>query len=336
MWKADIKQIRNITQGAVRIEREFDGIHFYRFTKEQEKFYKDYGNEFYYSQTYATVGIKLAFTTDSSYLYFNMSAVGASARKYFSLDIIKDGTYIGSIDNYADTVFSKNYVNVELPFGDFEKTFELGEGVKEIIIHLPWSANCIIKDIGFDDNSFIKPLNKGKKLLVYGDSITQGYDALRPMNRYVSKISHFLEAEEINKAIGAERFNPAMASLKDTFTPDIILTAYGTNDISCDGLAITLKNCEGFFENLCKNYPDTTIYAITPIWRADYNTIDNFKILKNEIMNITAHFKNIFLVDGFEMVPKEKKYFADLSLHPTDEGFDFYTKNLYCAILNKS
>ena len=329
MWNPDLEQIKDIAQGAVRIKKENDGIHFYRFTKEQEEFYRDYGDEFYYSQTYATAGVKLSFTTNSTNIYLNISALSASCRNYFSVDIIKYGICIGNIDNYADTVFPENYVDVELSLGDFEKKFYLGEGVKEIIIHLPWSANCIINDIGFDDNSFIKPLNKGKKLLVYGDSITQGYDALRPMNRYASKLAHLLGTEEINKAIGGERFNPAMVSLKDSFTPDIILTAYGTNDISCDGLETTLKNCKGFFGNLCKNYPNTKIYALTPIWRGDYKTIDNFEILKNEILNITSSYQNVSVIDGFDLVPKDKKYFADLYLHPTDDGFGFYAKNLY-------
>jgi len=31
-------------------------------------------------------------------------------------------------------------------------------------------------------------------------------------------------------------------------------------------------------------------------------------------------------------LPKEEKYFADLRLHPNDEGFKYYFENLYSEI----
>ena len=42
--------------------------------------------------------------------------------------------------------------------------------------------------------------------------------------------------------------------------------------------------------------------------------------------------KNVTVVRGFDFVPKEEKYFADLRLHPNDTGFEHYFKNLYKEI----
>ena len=38
---------------------------------------------------------------------------------------------------------------------------------------------------------------------------------------------------------------------------------------------------------------------------------------------------NVIFIRGFELVPGKIKYFADGHVHPNDEGFDFYFKNLY-------
>ncbi|MBR2616595.1 MAG: hypothetical protein IKC69_07960 [Clostridia bacterium] len=42
-----------------------------------------------------------------------------------------------------------------------------------------------------------------------------------------------------------------------------------------------------------------------------------------------AAFPNTFVVRGFEYVPQDEAYFADLKLHPNDKGFALYDKNLW-------
>lgn len=39
--KLCIEQIRTITNGAVKVQEETDGVHFYRFTEEQMLLYKN-------------------------------------------------------------------------------------------------------------------------------------------------------------------------------------------------------------------------------------------------------------------------------------------------------
>ena len=38
------------------------------------------------------------------------------------------------------------------------------------------------------------------------------------------------------------------------------------------------------------------------------------------------------MISGFDFVPKDEKYYADLRLHPNDEGFEYYAENLYKEI----
>ena len=60
-------EIQSITTGAVRMTEEADGIHFYRFTAQQEEFYQKRKEEFY-KKTFAASGITLRFRTDSQKL----------------------------------------------------------------------------------------------------------------------------------------------------------------------------------------------------------------------------------------------------------------------------
>jgi len=68
------------------------------------------------------------------------------------------------------------YATMDLPLGNFSKNIYLGDGEKTVCVYLPWSVKTLFDEISVDDNSFIEAIKPEKKLLVFGDSITQGYD----------------------------------------------------------------------------------------------------------------------------------------------------------------
>lgn len=332
--KLNLEQLQQITTGAVRI-REEDGLFvFNRFTAEQEKLYKNTREDFY-NKTFSTSGVKFSFKTDSKNLFIKLRTSVSSSRTYFSVDVFVNDCPIGYIDNVFDTQLPQNYKRQDFLLGEFSKKFELGDGEKTVCVHLPWSVKTLIEEISIDDNSFIEGIKPKKKLIAYGDSITHGYDSLRPSNRYVAKLAKRLGAEEFNKGIGAERYFPELAELKDSFVPDYITVAYGTNDWNhIDGETFKCR-CKAFYSNLSKNYPDSKIFAITPIWRKDHNEyriFGSFDTVDKYVRESVEQFENITVISGFDFVPKDEKYFTDLKLHPNDDGFEYYEKNLYDKI----
>lgn len=332
--KLSFEKIKEIATGAVRIEEENNSVRLYRFTKEQEELYRT-TDEAFYNKTFSTAGIKLLFKTNSKKLFLKVETENFGTRKYFSVDVFADGKPVGYIDNYSDVELPHDYTTKELPVGDFCKDFLLNEGEKTICIYLPWSAKTMIKELSVDDNAYVAAVKPEKKLLAFGDSITHGYDALRPSNRYVSKLAEALGAEEFNKGIGGERFFPPLSELKEDFVPDYITVAYGTNDWNSVDAKTFQKNCREFYENLSKNYPESKIFAITPIWRKEMYEEREFGAFENVelfIKDAVSDLKNVKVIRGFDFVPKEEKYFADLILHPNDEGFVHYYKNLYSQI----
>ena len=142
-------------------------------------------------------GIKLCFKTDSRKLGMSIGISPASSRKYFAVDILVDGEYIGGLNNFEGTELPQKYTVVDLKIEDAEKTFDLGNGEKLVEIYLPWSANAVIKEMSLDDGAYIKPVKREKKLLAFGDSITHmSYfsDPLTTMlyNRFPGKCSSHL------------------------------------------------------------------------------------------------------------------------------------------------
>lgn len=330
-----LEQIKAITTGALQIEEIEGKLILNRFTKEEEELYKD-ASERFSTRSYSPSGIKFNFKTNSEKIFLKVFVSPSSSRTYFAFDLFVNGELCDTLDNFSGVSLPEAYTTVALDMGRFEKTFDLGEGEKAVTLYFPWSVKVEIEELSLDDNSFITPIKSDKKILMYGDSITHGYDALHPSNKYATRLANALNCDEYNKGIGGEIFFPALAKMRQPFTPDLITVAYGTNDWNGIDKSQFDKNCKAFFENLAENYPDTPIFAITPIWRKEAVTetrpFGDFSLVEEGIREATRSLKNVTVVRGFDFVPKEEKYFADLRLHPNDEGFERYFKNLFKEI----
>lgn len=331
-----LEQIKAMTLGAIRVERNDHGYNFYRFTEEQQALYKNRSDDFYI-KTFATSGVQLSFLTNSNTLFLSTAVTKGSSRNYFSFDVFVNGNKVDSLSNFDEATLHKFYAHDAFPFGEFSKEFSLGDGEKKIEIYFPWSVNAVIKEIKLDDESFIKPIKPTKKLLCFGDSITQGYDTLYPSNKYTTRLAAMLDAEEYNKAIGGEIYFPNLSNTKENFEPDYISVSYGSNDWNRCSKEEFKHNCKNFFSNLVANYPNAKIFALTPIWRKDMNEVrkfgdfgDTYKIIESE----TREYKNITVIKAFDFVPHDETLFADARLHPNDKGFKFYFDNLARYVFN--
>lgn len=333
-----LAQIRSITTGAVRIEEENNKLRFHRFTEEQTALYEEFSiknGRTFNDRCKATAGVKLRFKTNSRKLKLAGEVFQSTSRTYYSFDVFVNGKLIDCIDNFSQVELPVNYTEVELPLGSFSKEIDLGMGDKEVCVYFPWSVLPLLEEVCLDDGATMEPVKATKRLLAFGDSITQGYDALRPSIRYASRLAELLHAEELNKGIGGEVFFPALAQTKDDFSPDYITVAYGTNDFSLCHEDDFKVRCRAFYTALSKNYPYSKIFAITPIWRSDYTgerAFGPFENVEKYIRSAVVDLENVTVISGFDLVPKDSKYYSDLRLHPNDEGFAYYADNLYNKI----
>lgn len=108
---------------------------------------------------------------------------------------------------------------------------------------------------------------------------------------------------------------------------------YGTNDWRHGTKTRFERECKGFFHNLRNSYPDTKIYAITPLWRVD---IDNEQQIGEPLSYITDFIKQVateisdmIVINGIDLVPHDSKYYQTDGVHPIDSGFEHYVNNLW-------
>lgn len=329
MTTLTFEQIKSLVHGAAIIEEGDGKISFFRFTKEQQSLYKRTSTDFY-NKTFASSGISLEFDTDSEHLSLSVLVSPGSSRSFFTHSIYVNGERFGELSGNVGDVRNVPYT----------KMFALGKGPKRVKILFPWSVYSALSALQLDDGASASPITKPFKMLMFGDSITQGYDAMRPENAYAIKLSDFLNAEAINKGIAGEQFFAGLGKIKETFKPDLITVAYGTNDWRHATKEKFLPSCKVFFENLRDNYPDVPIVALTPLWRVDINNRQEFgeplSFVTDYIKQLSFDIPDMTVLDCSDFIPHEAKYYQTDGVHPLDSGFEHYAKNLMTSEIFKS
>ncbi len=338
--KLTMEQLSAVALGAVRLEKTSAGVRFHRFSEAEDVLYAERDaalGRVFRERVLCPAGVKLSFKTDSRTLSISFEAEKRTSRSFFCFEVFVNGRPLGCIKNFDERTVPAGYTAAEIPFplGYFEKDFALGGGEKRICIYFPALVGVKNFSLSLSNGASLVPVKPAKKLLMYGDSITQGFDALFPSRCLGAMLAEALDAEELNKAIGGEIFFPALAEQKADFSPDIITVAYGTNDWATTKGGDFLRNAGAFYTALCENYPEARIFAITPIYRKDMGQTKAFGTFSEVELRLRAAVEKlpaVTVIDGLSLLPHDYTLYADLRLHPADEGFSHYAKNLADAI----
>ena len=313
----DIELVREITRGALLVAEENGAAVFHRFTEAQRKVYES--NHGFWLKTFADSGIRLEFTTDAAKFSMRGTMEAASSRTFCFFDVCVNGVLVKHVGTHSIT---------DEPEFDFE--VELPRGTNRVVVYLPGLSKAMLKSLEFTGATEIAPIAKKRRIICYGDSITQGYDARYPSLAYTNIVADVLDAEVINKAIGGDRFNPELAALPDAGRFDLVTVGYGTNDWSHELREVLEDKSERFFDALEKNYPGVPVCAILPLWRHDWMRVTDVGTFEEGYAIIRAaagKHPNVKVVNGWDLLPHLESCVSD-GLHPNDFGFQFMARNL--------
>ena len=315
---ADFELLKKLIHGATVTEN--DGMYqFSRFTEEQRSTYS--GSRDFLQKSGSTSSVRMEFETDAASVSLDVAAAPGSSRNFYYFDIMVNGVLV-------------QYSGAEscLDQPEFHLAIQLDGKKNRVCIYFPNLVKISLKQAVFEGASVIEPIQKKLRIVSFGDSITQGYDAYHPSLAYPNQLADALDADLWNKGIGGEIFNPVLASHCEPQQPDLITVAYGTNDwVRCTSKEQLIYNAEHFFENIAKNYPDVPVLVILPIWRNDFNQttgVGSFEEAREIVRNISSKYPNNKIVDGIKLVPHLNECYRADGLHPNDFGFQFMGKNL--------
>lgn len=317
--KLTFEQIKAVTAGAVRINKEEDGIHFHKCTESQEKAWAALRDTLG-ARALTTTGVRLDFHTNSKKISFSaprggryeLYINGILRKKIKPEELLKTG---------------------EIPTEDI--CDPLGQPLDEarITLYLPAHSVGVLEYVELDDGATVIPHKFDSNMLFIGDSITQGWDSTFDSLSYAQCVSRHFNANSIIHGVGGGIFHETLFDHID-FKPDTVVIAFGTNDYGYYKTIEEFKyQCSAFLSKIAEEYANIKdrVFVISPIWRADYLT-------KNAAMGSFADCRDVIIetakqyglrhVDGLELVPTCELLMSDGYLHPNTAGFGQYALNL--------
>ena len=210
---------------------------------------------------------------------------------------------------------------------NIEKEFCKGsDEMEDIIIYLGPQVYIERCEIIVDSDAIVKeptPYRYPKPVVFYGSSITAGGAASRAGNSYVALLSRWLDTDYINYGFpGNARGELPVAEYIKNIDMSVFVFDYDHNAPTPEHLRRTHKP---FFDVIRKHKPDLPIILMTrPCGDADIEDMEERRrvVLDTYESAVAAGDKNVYFVDGKEMLGKEERHACTIDLiHPTDLGF---------------
>lgn len=304
----------------------------FRYTKKQCAFYDTitYGI-IMGEKARMSAGITLEFDTDAIDATIVWQIAGGypanTKDRGSSLDLFVNGTLM-------------QQVMITCEWHETQHTaFHLGAGHKRVKLMLPNTFIFALEDIILSDGAVLTPVpQREKKIIMMGDSITQGIGAQYACTGYAMQTSLGLDCECVNQSIAAVRFESEGLD-NDGFTPDLITVALGTNDWSgWKDRAEYDERAGRFMARMNELYPGVPVLYLSPVkrCRGELGRGEMYAEaeLKDVLARLCAPYPQMQVIDGWKLMPHTNAFFAD-GLHPNDLGMTVYAHSVIDAIKEK-
>ena len=317
--KFSVNSLKKLIKGACYFESEGGYLTPFRFSKAQIDLTKNDGyNEAWRNRVLFSGGIRLELITDAENISFDYKLyIGDCTldKRSKTLDTYVDGVL------YSVMSFDKIKGKIEI---------KLPKGEKHIAIYLPNYYQFSIKSFTID-GKYKSVKDKGQKVLVIGDSITNGFGSIISSGSYFNVLQRLTGYNMLNQGIGGYRCEPNELNYVDNFMPDKVISFLGTNWYNCPDAYDYEKSTVDYYNRLSELYKGKRIIAISPLWRDDNVERERFDWCRSIVKRECQKHDNITYVEGYTLVPNVEECFSD-KLHPNEYGSMLLAENLYKII----
>ncbi len=307
--KASRQTLKKFIKGALTIRDEGAYICPLTYEEEQIKMFEEADWGWHWRSQFSS-GTRIELKTDATELYFDYCAKDFSSPDC-TFDLYTDGV-LHTVCKIEKTKLSR-------------VTYKMRSGWKLVQIYMPTDCHVGIKN--FNINGAYKTVkDKGEKVLIIGDSITQGYGTFMSGATYTNVLQRKTGYNLVAQGIGGLPFKDCVL-YKGEYEPDKIIVALGTNYYDATDVYDYEKETAHFFKKLNDMWGNKEIVYISPLWRDNDVDWDRFTWCIETATSEALKYDNITVIDGFDLVPNVQECFVD-KIHPNAYGSELYASNL--------
>ena len=304
-----IEQIKDITVGASSIALGEDGI--IRFAKCTEKQVQAWYalSDVLGQRAKTTTGIRLDFHTDAKAIKINVC-------DGHIFDLLINGVIV----KHFGTPETK-----EICYG-----LPCENADKRVTFVFPSHAVGSLRSIKLDGATYVKRHSFDRKILFFGDSITQGHKSDYDSISFAYQTSFFFNADSMIQGIGGAVFHETTFDHEIPYDPETVIIAYGTNDFGRYQTLDELRfHVSAFLDHIKNKYGDKKVICLSPIWRGDDDkpkAMGMFSDCRAVIIEEIER-RDFIHIDGYKLTPHDPWFYSDAYLHPNATGFGIYALN---------
>lgn len=269
-----------------------------------------------------TAGGRIRFRTDSSFVAIKVRYGETGKMPHFAIS----GS--AGFDLY-ETGENGGYIGSYIPPFDIRKSYEgiiRFDGIKnrELLINFPTYSEVREISIGLSPEASVlpaEPYSINTPFVFYGSSITQGGCVSKPGSTYEALLSAEFNADYINLGFsGNAKAEEVITQYIASLDMSIFFYDYDHNAPDCDHLSSTH---EKMFKAIRKAHPQLpVIFMSRPKFSLNEDDIKRRDIIFNTYKNaVNCDDKNVYFIDGPELMKYVKTLGTVDNTHPTDSGF---------------
>ena len=215
---------------------------------------------------------------------------------------------------------------------------DLDRKEKEIVIHLPYHQEVLIRAVGVDqDTKFSNPTHQFAKplpMVFYGSSVCQGNGALKPGMTYPAKLCRDLNLDFVNLGFGG-------AGKAEANVVDLVSSIPACGYVFDLGKSYGMQDGTAFLrmlQTVRKSHPHAPIFCLTPITssrevhsQAYSGRSQHDRQVMRDAANqfIQSGEKDVYLFEGTDLLGfGEHDGLSRDGVHPTDYGYSIIAGKL--------
>ena len=268
-----------------------------------------------------TAGGRVKFITDSEFIAISAVMPAIEKMPHFALTGSAGfDLYVGDAEEYA---------------GSFIPPFDIKDGyesvlhfetrqLREITINFPLYSAVADLRIGLHPEAVLQKsagYESSKPIVFYGSSITQGGCASRPGNAYTSLVSRALRRDHINLGFsGNAKGEDEIAQYIRNLDMSVFVYDYDHNAPDIAHLEATHQK---MFEAIRECNPDLPILILSrPKFILTAEEKQRLEIIRKTYLDAIAKGdRNVYLIEGPELMEYAKNHGTVDNCHPNDLGF---------------